>query len=640
MQYNVDFEVCALIFLIVLYVNFVVVKRLGNAQTRTYNALMIVTIFDIALDITSSILINNYKPGDKTINIAVTTGFLLLQAFLPYIMMNYIVILADTDYSPKKRNFYLIVSVPMVSLLIITVVNLFGPLTFYFDKDGYHHAFLHDLYYIFAGFYLLVSIIFVLGFYNKVPLKNHIRIYMMAVVIIGVTVVQYYHPEYNITGVGVAIGIFILYLTVENPATYADAITDAMNRKAFFRHHEELGRMYKKSQIYIMALDNFKIINEVFGMEGGDELMRRLVKMLQQNYPKGKIFRYNSDIFALILDHKKQLTTDETDNIQHVISNKLEINGLEVELSACICHIPVKYDIKSSLELTKTIDYAISTAKSRGKGQKLELSDQFFNDMKRKATIEQAMLAAIDTDFFEVHYQVIYDTKAKSFRSMEALARLNVPGYGYISPDEFIKIAEQNGMINQIGALVLREVCKTIKEEKLRELGIDYVEVNLSVVQCMRDNLRDEIVGIIEEYGIPAEMINLEITESVAAYSENTLIENMEELIESGIDFSLDDYGSGYSNINYIALLPFKIIKIDKEFVWAGFRDEKMGRILRNTIETFKDIDFKVLAEGAESEEMVNKLIEMGIDDIQGYYFSKPVPREEMVALLKSSNVK
>lgn len=635
MQYNVDFEVCALIFMIVLYVNFVTVKRLSNTQTRAYNALLIVTIFDIALDIYSSILINNFTPETKGINVAVCTGFLLLQAFLPYIMMNYIVILADADYTSRKRNFYLIVSIPMVSLLIITIVNLFGPLTFYFDNKGYHHAVLHDLYYIFAGFYLLVGILYVMMFHKNVNIKQRIRIYMMAAVIVAVTVIQYYHPEYNLTGAGVAIGIFILYLTVENPAAYADAITDAMNRKAFFKHHEELRRMKKKSQIYVMALDNFKIINEVFGMEGGDELMRRLVISLQQSYPKGKIFRYNSDIFALILDHKNQLTTDEIDNIQNIIRDKIELNGLEVELSACICHISSKYDMQTSLELTKTIDYAITEVKSRGKGQKLEVSEQFFNDLKRHATIEQAMLAAIDTNFFEVHYQVIYDAHTNSFRSMEALARLNVPGYGYISPDEFIKIAEQNGMINKIGVLVLREVCKTIKEEKLRELGIEFVEVNLSVVQCMRENLRDEIVEVIEEFGIPADMINLEITESVAAYSENTLIQNMESLIEAGIDFSLDDYGSGYSNINYIALLPFKIIKIDKEFVWAGFRDEKMSRILRNTIETFKDIGFKVLAEGAESEEMAKALIDMGIDHIQGYYYSKPLSRANTVALLK-----
>ncbi len=640
MQYNVDFEVCALIFMIVLYLNFVMVKRLSNAQTRTYNALMIVTIFDIALDVASSVLINGYTPENKTANIAACTGFLILQAFLPYILMNYIVILADTDYSKKKRNFYFVVSIPMLSLEIITIMNLFGPLTFYFDKTGYHHAVLHDLYYIFAAFYIIVSLAYVLTSYKKVPLKNHIRIYVMAAVIAATTLLQYYHPEYNLTGVGVAIGIFILYLTVENPATYADSVTDAMNRRAFFRHHYELVRMHKQSQIYVMALDNFKIINEVFGMEGGDELMRRLVNSLKQGYPKGKIFRYNSDIFALILHHKSQLNTDETENLRHIIGNKVELNGLEVELSACVCHIPAKYELKTSLELTKAIDYAVSEVKSRGKGQRMELSEQFFNDMKRHATIEQAMLAAIDTNFFEVHYQVIYDANTKSFRSMEALARLNVPGYGYISPDEFIKIAEQNGMINQIGVLVLREVCKTIKEEKLRELGVEFVEVNLSVVQCMRDNLRDEIVGVIEEYGVPADMINLEITESVAAYSENTLIENMEKLIEAGIDFSLDDYGSGYSNINYIALLPFKIIKIDKEFVWAGFRDEKMSRILKNTIETFKDIGFKVLAEGAESKEMVSALIEMGIDHIQGYYYSKPVPREEMVALLKSNTIK
>ncbi len=635
MQYNVDFEVCALVFLVILYINFRLVRRVSSAQSRVYHILLLAAIVDIVSDIIGSIMINHYQVVSSFVSTIVMTIFMFMQAVIPYIIMNYIVIMGNTEYNKKKRNFYFISAIPATMMVIITIMNLFGPLTFYIDRKGYHHAFFHDFYYYSAGFYLVLSIVYVMMVCRKLPLIQHIRIYAMALFIVIATALQYYYPEYNLSGVGVACGIFILYLTVENPAVYADSVTSALNRKAFFQHHSELVKLKKKKQIYVLALDNFKIINEVFGMDGGDELMRRLVSAVQQHYPKGKVYRYNSDIFALVLDNKHQLETDEMDDIRSIISNKLELNGLDVELSACVCHIPAKYEIANTLELSKAVDYAITEAKRRGKAQNIEISDRFFNELKRRATIEQTMLAAIDTDFFEVHYQLIYDTERKGFHSMEALARLNVPGYGYIPPDEFIKIAEQNGMINQIGMLVLSEVCKTIRDEKLADLGIDFVEVNLSVVQCMRENLSEEIVDVIGQFGIPAEMINLEITESTAAYSEKTLLQNMENLIENKIKFSLDDYGSGYSNINYIALLPFSIIKIDKEFVWAAFRDEKMRRILQNTIETFKDINFKVLAEGAESREVADALIEMGIDYIQGYYFSKPVPKEKMIELLK-----
>ena len=635
MTYNVDFEVCALVFLVILYINFRLVRRVSSAQSRVYHILLLAAIVDIVSDIIGSIMINHYQVVSSFVSTIVMTIFMFLQAVIPYIILNYIMIMGNTEYNKKKRNFYFISAIPATMMVIITIMNLFGPLTFYIDRNGYHHAFFHDFYYYSAGFYLVLSIVYVMMVCRKLPLIQHIRIYAMALFIVIATALQYYYPEYNLSGVGVACGIFILYLTVENPAVYADSVTSALNRKAFFQHHSELVKLKKKKQIYVLALDNFKIINEVFGMDGGDELMRRLVSAVQQHYPKGKVYRYNSDIFALVLDNKHQLETDEMDEIRSIISNKLELNGLDVELSACVCHIPAKYEISTTLELSKAVDYAITEAKRRGKAQNIEISDRFFNELKRRATIEQTMLAAIDTDFFEVHYQLIYDTERKGFHSMEALARLNVPGYGYIPPDEFIKIAEQNGMINQIGMLVLSEVCKTIRDEKLADLGIDFVEVNLSVVQCMRENLSEEIVDVIGQFGIPAEMINLEITESTAAYSEKTLLQNMENLIENKIKFSLDDYGSGYSNINYIALLPFSIIKIDKEFVWAAFRDEKMRRILQNTIETFKDINFKVLAEGAESREVADALIEMGIDYIQGYYFSKPVPKEKMIELLK-----
>lgn len=635
MTYNVDFEVCALVFLVILYINFRLVRRVSSAQSRVYHILLLAAIVDIVSDIIGSIMINHYQVVSSFVSTIVMTIFMFIQAVIPYIILNYIMIMGNTEYNKKKRNFYFISAIPATMMVIITIMNLFGPLTFYIDRKGYHHAFFHDFYYYSAGFYLVLSIVYVMMVCRKLPLIQHIRIYAMALFIVIATALQYYYPEYNLSGVGVACGIFILYLTVENPAVYADSVTSALNRKAFFQHHSELVKLKKKKQIYVLALDNFKIINEVFGMDGGDELMRRLVSAVQQHYPKGKVYRYNSDIFALVLDNKHQLETDEMDEIRSIISNKLELNGLDVELSACVCHIPAKYEISTTLELSKAVDYAITEAKRRGKAQNIEISDRFFNELKRRATIEQTMLAAIDTDFFEVHYQLIYDTERKGFHSMEALARLNVPGYGYIPPDEFIKIAEQNGMINQIGMLVLSEVCKTIRDEKIADLGIDFVEVNLSVVQCMRENLSEEIVDVIGQFGIPAEMINLEITESTAAYSEKTLLQNMENLIENKIKFSLDDYGSGYSNINYIALLPFSIIKIDKEFVWAAFRDEKMRRILQNTIETFKDINFKVLAEGAESREVADALIEMGIDYIQGYYFSKPVPKEKMIELLK-----
>ena len=256
-------------------------------------------------------------------------------------------------------------------------------------------------------------------------------------------------------------------------------------------------------------------------------------------------------------------------------------------------------------------------------------------DLHRTLAIEQALISAVESGRFEVHYQPIIDTHTKRFHSMEALARLNVYGYGYVSPEEFILIAERNGTILQIGLIVLEEVCRFISGNKLEEKGIEFVEVNLSVVQCMQDTICKDIMRILNKYDIPPRMINLEITESAAADSEEKLIRNMARLSLSDITFSLDDYGSGFSNINYIVDLPFSIVKLDKYIVWAAMKNVTSRRILENTVAMFKAIHLRIVAEGIEDIEMARIITDMGVDYLQGYYFSRPVPKDQLLLCLE-----
>ena len=247
-------------------------------------------------------------------------------------------------------------------------------------------------------------------------------------------------------------------------------------------------------------------------------------------------------------------------------------------------------------------------------------------------------MAEIERGRFEVHYQPIYDLKRKKICSLEALARLNVEGYGYVSPEEFIGIAEKNGSIIQLGQIVVDEVCRFIRDENLIEKGIEFIEINLSVVQCMREKLYKDIQEVLDKYNIPTSMINLEITESAAAYSEERLLRNMARLSMRGISFSLDDYGSGYSNISYLVKMPFSIVKIDKFFLWGAVKKISTRLILENTIKLFKEINKKIVVEGVETLEMAQMVDAMGADYIQGYFYSKPVSKDKVMDVVTRIN--
>jgi EAL domain-containing protein (putative c-di-GMP-specific phosphodiesterase class I) len=260
---------------------------------------------------------------------------------------------------------------------------------------------------------------------------------------------------------------------------------------------------------------------------------------------------------------------------------------------------------------------------------------------QRRMLVEKVIQEALDKRKFQVWYQPILDSSTGKIVSAEALVRLTDEKLGYISPEEFVPIAEQTGMIVDIGAFVFDEVCNFYKTNNLLDLGIDYIEINLSVVQCMNSRLVDAFDKVLKKHGLEAKHINLEITESAASDSRHTLMETVNALKERGFTFSLDDYGTGYSNISYMYDMPFSIIKLDKTILWSalhpqnGMGDKNAMIFLENTIKMMKDMKYKLIAEGIETQEQRNLLKRLNCDFFQGFYFSKPVPGDIYLDMLR-----
>jgi EAL domain-containing protein (putative c-di-GMP-specific phosphodiesterase class I) len=237
---------------------------------------------------------------------------------------------------------------------------------------------------------------------------------------------------------------------------------------------------------------------------------------------------------------------------------------------------------------------------------------------------------------FMVYYQPIYSVKEKRFNSAEALVRLYDDKYGFISPEIFIRAAERSGAIHKIGAFVLEEVCRFIASEEFQGLGLEYIEVNLSVVQCIQSGLAGEVMDTLRRYDVSPDKINLEITETAISYSQNILMENLDALTQAGIKFSLDDFGTGYSNVRRIASLPFHLIKLDKTFTDAE-HNPKLLIVLKNTIRMIKDMNMEIVVEGIENRKLVEQFAALECEYIQGYYYSKPIPRDEFVTFVRNA---
>ena len=264
----------------------------------------------------------------------------------------------------------------------------------------------------------------------------------------------------------------------------------------------------------------------------------------------------------------------------------------------------------------------------------VDIADIDFKQIERNNYIEKIIKRAIDEDHFKIYYQPIYSMEKEKITSAEALLRLIDPDDGFISPGEFIPIAEKNGMIIPIGEIVFDKVFRFMKENNLAKLGIEYIEVNLSVVQCMQSELANSVLTIMDRYGIEKKMVNLEITETVATNSPKVLLKNMKILSDNGVTFSMDDFGTGYSNISATAAMPLDIIKLDKSLIDMAYSSQRGKEILMGVVTMVDRMGFKIVAEGIEEKEQFEMLREQGIDYIQGYYFSKPLPEKEFLEYL------
>lgn len=291
-------------------------------------------------------------------------------------------------------------------------------------------------------------------------------------------------------------------------------------------------------------------------------------------------------------------------------------------------------------EVLETISYISKkrvTSLERS-GDVCRIKDYESSTRKRENTIYDMLVNALENDGFEMYYQPIYSTSKKRFVSAEALVRLkDTETLGFISPEEFIRVAEERGMIIEIGNIIMEKVCSFIKNGGLGELGIAYIEVNVSGDQAVDEELFERFEKIRKKYGIAQDMINLEITETVAVEAVEMLKDNVRRFLNAGYSFSMDDFGTGYSNISKLMDSFYHLIKFDKSLIWPYFdKESKNGKLLLpNLIKMINELGYQIVAEGIETEEMVQMLSENGVEYIQGYFFSRPVPENAFLDFMK-----
>lgn len=426
-----------------------------------------------------------------------------------------------------------------------------------------------------------------------------------------------------------------------------DALTGLPNRAHFMKRLDEAMKKRKRNPKYAVSvlfidLDRFKYVNDSLGHFIGDELLVAIAQRLNASMrPPDMVARLGGDEFVVLVEGRyfTEKMTRIAERIQRKISSPFKLRGHEVFTTASIGILNVSEEHLSSEDVIRDADTAMYHAKRSGKARH-EMFDQSMRHAVRETLmLETDLRKAVQGDEFELYYQPIFSLTDDTVHSVEALARWNHPELGLISPERFIPLAEEIGLIDQLGELLLARACREMQAIRGRMGGNpDFkLSVNLSSCQFTRYDLVETIASTLEETGFPAERLKLEITETVFFEHHDRAIDMLNQLRKLGITTDVDDFGTGYSNFGYLVRLPISTLKIDRSFVTMMDENPANREVIRTVITLAGNLGLYVIAEGIETERHRDQLRSLGCGYGQGYFYARPMDAEKIERFLTGS---
>jgi diguanylate cyclase (GGDEF)-like protein len=428
-------------------------------------------------------------------------------------------------------------------------------------------------------------------------------------------------------------------LDIAMHAARHDGLTGVLNRAGFVDELAlRLGRHLQKQTVLLIDLDRFKSVNDTLGHDAGDDLVRKICAAMSAIVPAGDILaRLGGDEFGIIIEGASEVgVADFCSLILRVCGQSRRVLGHEVQVSASI-GVAYQGDNHTQMELMRHADLALYAAKKEGRNRFRVYDTAIDKAAKHRVSIEHGLERAMNTNQLKMAYQPIVKAESGQILGFEALVRWTSPEHGPISPADFVPIAEETGLILDLGDWITRQALKDC-----RRWNGPYVSVNLSARQFLRHNVADRILQYAEDADLAPQRIQIELTETAIIDDVERADQNLKILRAAGVRVALDDFGTGYSSLVYLNQFAIDCIKIDKSFVDNVTRDRQSAVIVASVARLAASLGMSVVAEGVETEEQRQILIAAGCGALQGYRFGKPMSTHEVPALLagQASSVK
>ena len=643
---HIKFQIASLTILLILEIIYFLRPKIKLLSNRIFSVLMLSSLIYLIFDFATVFALVYFDYLPLWFVRFTHQGFII---FL-YIALSCIYLYIDMLNRDQRRYSKIHLSLIIFSYVIAFASVLFAPIDYYIEEDGiYSFGLMVNCVYavlvIYSGLTIFETI---RHMKNKAHRKQQLCVFMTMVLWIGFGGIQILEPKILISSVGLSAIILLMFLSLENPSEYLDSETRAFNYYALKTVLQEYMSRKKNYAVVSIELDEASIIENYVGSNIISETLVEIKSFVEKSF-RTPCYRMSRMTMVFIIDNKR---ISKIDTCLEILADRFsrtwELKDRSVRLNAHANVLFCPEDFPFDGQVMELLDFAEdSETYGRSIGFIRRIDDKAREKRIRSRKIIHIVSEAIKNNSIEMYYQPIYSLSEKRFTNAEALVRLKDEStIGYISPEEFIPLAERKGMIMPLSNLIFNHVFSFMSENNLKKKSLNHIEVNLSGLQSVDANLPKLMKSLLMKYNISPDCVNLEITESIAVTSGYMLKKNMEELKKFGCSFAMDDFGTGYSNLSRIARADFEMIKIDKSLLWPCFKEDgtegtqNAKILLENMISMLLKMGRKIVVEGIETKEQFDYLESLGITYAQGFYFSKPLCEEEFVKFIEEKNCK
>ena len=630
---NIQLQCCGLVIIALLIFFFFNQRRVGLFSERIFLQTITLTGVSLILDILSIVAITYMDALPIILVKGICKAYLASLVMAAAQALFYVLVdMHDEKDYLRVVGYIRIVTFGQILLVLLTPISVY--------RDGevmYTYGLSVLLTYLFAVSYVLSSLACAVVFRRVIVRNRRIAVCIWMTMWMGAALVQFFNNQLLLVGFASALGMMALYLKLENPESNMDRQFGCFHAHALTQYLDQCYERGTRQSVLLISLAGTKS-DEAHGASRTESL-ERLTDYLTR-FPKAKVFKNNDPELVVLLPD-----ADEMMSVYQQVRGTFwpeRKDGARKDGKksmypfSFMALIPDILLLENTDEFYQMLQYLRAENRRKNRADIIYVDGTIFAAMRQRGEIKESVLNALDEDRVEVFYQPIYSTKQNRFVSAEALVRIRNTDGTIIPPGKFIPVAEETGIIAQLGERVFEKVCEFLQNSNVERLGISYIEVNLSVVQCEQKNLAERYITIMDKYKIRPWQINLEITESASVKTKEILLENMKRLINYGVTFALDDFGIGQSNLDYVIEMPVSLMKFDMNMTQAYFRDLKAQFVVQAAIHMAHGMDLLLVAEGVETEEQLNGMKDENIDFIQGYYFSKPLPQQEFLKFLEA----